>query len=146
MSTHCGAAGQLSEHDGEIIEVFTPCHQKMICSAHRQDPQHTIKQRVVPASVHFYNVYQGNLRLSPFSLTPSELNPIYIQTEISLPGAFTLACTDIDFLPCSASVLRRCLRKRPRKGTLGNLCRTAGCPVEHVSPLGSQSTFSPQRP
>lgn len=46
--------GQLSEHDGEIIDVFTPCHQKIICSAPREDPQHTIKQQVVPASMHFY--------------------------------------------------------------------------------------------
>lgn len=50
MSTLCGAAGQLSEHDGEIIDVFTPCHQKIICSAPVEEPQHTTKQRVVPAS------------------------------------------------------------------------------------------------
>ena len=56
MSTRCGAVGQLSEHDGEIIEVFTPCHQKMICSAPSEDPQHTIKQQVVPESMHFYKV------------------------------------------------------------------------------------------
>lgn len=52
MSTHCGAVGQLSEHDGEIIEVFTPCHQEIICSAPGEKPQHTIKWRIVPASVH----------------------------------------------------------------------------------------------
>lgn len=56
MSTHCGAVGQLFEHDGEIIEVFTPCHQKIIYSAPGEDAQHTIKQRVEPASVHFYKV------------------------------------------------------------------------------------------
>lgn len=56
MSTRCGAVGQLSEHDGEIIEVFTPCHQKMICSAPSEDPQHTIKQQVAPESMHFYKV------------------------------------------------------------------------------------------
>ena len=43
MSTHCGASGHLSEHDGEIIEVFTPCYQKIVCSAPGEDPQHTIK-------------------------------------------------------------------------------------------------------
>lgn len=56
MSTHCGAVGQLSEHDGEIIGVFTPCQQKIICSAPGEDPQHTIKRRVVPASMHFHKV------------------------------------------------------------------------------------------
>lgn len=29
MSTHHGATGRLSEHDGEIIEVFTPRRQKI---------------------------------------------------------------------------------------------------------------------
>lgn len=53
MWTHCGAVGQLSEHDGEIIEVFTPRHQQMICSAPGEDPPHTIKRRV---SMHFYKV------------------------------------------------------------------------------------------
>lgn len=38
MSTHCGAVGRLSEHDGEIIELFTPRHQKIICSAPGENP------------------------------------------------------------------------------------------------------------
>lgn len=51
-----------------------------------------------------------------------------------MPGAFTLAATDIDFLPRSASGLCLCLRKRLRIGTLGNLCWTAGCSGKHVTP------------
>lgn len=56
MWTHCGAVGQLSEHDGEIIEVFTPCHEEIICSAPGEDPPHTIKRQVVLVSMHFYKV------------------------------------------------------------------------------------------
>lgn len=43
MWTHCGAVGRLSEHDGEIIEVFTPCHEEIISPAPGEDPPHTIK-------------------------------------------------------------------------------------------------------
>lgn len=73
MSTHCGAVGQLSEHDGEIIDIFTPCQPKIICSAPRENPQYTIRQQLGPASVR--KVQQDDSRLSPFSLTPSELKP-----------------------------------------------------------------------
>lgn len=73
MSTHCGAVGQLSEHDGEIIDIFTPCQLKIICSAPRENQQYTIGQQLGPAPVH--KVQQDDSRLSPFSLTPSELKP-----------------------------------------------------------------------
>lgn len=66
MSTHRGAVGQLSEHDGQIIEVFTPRHLKIICPAPGENPQHTdthmgagghtAEWRIVPASLHFHKV------------------------------------------------------------------------------------------
>lgn len=66
MSTYCGAVGQLSEHDGEIIEVFTPCHQKIICFAPGEDPQHTIKQQVAPASIRCYKSVTRQLKTFTF--------------------------------------------------------------------------------
>lgn len=106
MSTHYGAMGQLSEHDGEILKVFTPRHWKIICSTPAKGPQCTIKQQALPGSMYFYKVNQSNLRLSALSLTLSELNPIYIHaTVFFLPAAFTLVGTDIVFPPCSTSGL-----------------------------------------
>lgn len=80
---------------------------------------------------------KGNLRLSPFSLTPSELNPIYIQTETSPPfsarGIHT--CWYRYSLPSMLCIWPLSVsEEETEKSTLENLSWTAGCLVKHVTP------------
>lgn len=133
MSTHYGAMGQLSEHDGEILKVFTPRHWKIICSTPAKGPQCTIKQQALPGSMYFYKVNQSNLRLSALSLTLSELNPIYIHATVFFCPQHSHLLAKIQSSLRALHLASASGRGTGEKYTLGNDFRTAGCPVKHVA-------------